>query len=142
MPKSDFRVVSLPFLVALALAPGAARGGPPPEIVSSSDASDVLAVQQVSAQADGTVSGVLVNRSSDKLRDVKLLVEYAWLWKNEKRPGTDDPSFAGSLAAGDVPAGQTAPFTYRPSKALPARSDGSFQVTVQVVGFTREKKRP
>jgi hypothetical protein len=37
----------------------------------------------------------------------------------------------------DIPAGQSARFDYKPSPPLPVRNDGSFEISVKVVGFAQ-----
>ena len=37
---------------------------------------------------DGMVSGEVVNRSANRLRDVQLFVRYTRLWDDEMKPGT------------------------------------------------------
>lgn len=93
-------------------------------------------VQSVTVK-DGVVSGEVLNKSSRLLRDVQLLIRYVWLWKDEMRPGKDDPGMAVYYTLEkEIPPGGKAPFTYRPASALPSRPDGYFEVSVSVAGFT------
>jgi hypothetical protein len=87
---------------------------------------------------DGVVSGTVVNRSGDTLRDVKLMVDHAWLWKNERHPGTSDPSYAEFYTLPQaIPPHGTQPFEYHMTAPLPHRTDGRFETTVKVNGFTQ-----
>jgi hypothetical protein len=98
---------------------------------------DVASVSDVVTQGDGSVTGVVVNRSNRTLRDVKLMVAQEWLWNNEFHPGTDDPGRAtGFTVPGDIPPGGQVRFS-TPADPLPRRSDGYFRTHVDVVGVTQ-----
>jgi hypothetical protein len=89
---------------------------------------------------DGMVSGVVVNNSGYVLRDVDLVIRYGWMWKNEFKPGKNEPSRAVYYTVpGEIAPGGSVPFTYRLESPLPHRADGRFVTSVQVVGFTRFK---
>ena len=108
----------------------------PETVTSGPEAAAVIGVSDLAAQ-NGVVSAVLVNRSRRLVKDVKLLVRHAWLWNNERHPGTDNPGRAEYyVARGQIPVGGSLPFTYHPQPPLPRRSDGRFTTTVEVVGFT------
>jgi len=105
-------------------------------LASQEQASNVVSIRNVTVK-DGVVSGELVNKSSRSIRDVQLLIRYTWLWKNEMHPGQDELSDAVYYTVeGDIPAGGSKPFTYRPASPLPARADGHFDVAVSIAGFT------
>ena len=105
-------------------------------VLTKQEASRVLVLSNVSAQ-EGVVSGEIRNNSSNIVRDVQLLIRYEWLWKNEFHPGKDDPgSSVYYNVPGEIPPGGTARFQYTPNPPLPKRTDGSFQVSVSVAGFT------
>ena len=97
--------------------------------------SEVIA-QNVSLKEDA-VSGTVVNRSSRALSEVRLQISYVWMWNDEYHPGSDAPGRTEyyTLSA-QIPPGGSAPFTYRPSAPLPARTDGRFIPSVSVVGVT------
>jgi hypothetical protein len=59
-------------------------------VISPEQARQSLAVRNVSVK-DGVVSGELVNHSSQPVHDVELQFRHVWHWKNEFRPGQDDP---------------------------------------------------
>lgn len=106
-----------------------------PEVVPDKDTP--VYVKDVAPQ-DGTVSGVLVNKSSHPVRDVELLVERTFFWKNEFKPGNDSPSRSAVFKVPEqIPPGGSAPFTYHASSSLPERADGYFQTSVKVVGFSQ-----
>lgn len=107
----------------------------PERVVPSERVAESVALRDVRVEGD-VVSGVLTNRSGEVLRDVQLLIKHDWLWKNEFRPGEDNPGRAVYYTVpGEIlPGGQTT-FTYRADPPLPARSDGRFNTSVEVVGF-------
>lgn len=101
----------------------------------ASDAS-IVAVRDLKTNA-AQVSGVLVNQSARLVREVRLVIRYAWLWNDERHPGYDNPGRAVNYTVpGDIPPGGSLPFAYRPDSPLPSRSDGHFQTSVDVVGYT------
>ena len=105
-------------------------------VLTKQEASRVLVLSNVSAQ-EGVVSGEIRNNSSNTVRDVQLLIRYEWLWKNEFHPGKDDPGRSVYYdVAGEIPPGGTARFQYTPNPPLLKRTDGSFQISVSVAGFT------
>jgi hypothetical protein len=85
---------------------------------------------------DGSVTGIITNRSDSTVRDVKVLIRHSWRWKNEYHPGENDPGRAEyvELAKPLLP-GETETFRYRPVPPLSERSDGRFDTTVEVVEF-------
>jgi hypothetical protein len=99
-------------------------------------AQDVL-VRDVRVE-NGAVSGVVVNNTGHEIQNVKLLVRYDWLWANEFSPGQDSPGRAiVHTVEEDIPPGGQVPFTYHPESPLPQRSDGRFQTSVVVIGYTQ-----
>jgi hypothetical protein len=89
---------------------------------------------------NGTVSGVVVNNLGQVVRDINLAIRYGWMWKNEFRPGKNEPSRVDYYTVpGEIAPGASVPFTYHPESPLPHRSDGRFRISVQVVEFDRFK---
>jgi hypothetical protein len=82
----------------------------------------------------GHVTGVLRNRSSDTLRDVRVLVQLVYHWPNEMHPGEPSPSNAVvAQIPGPLEPGQVARF----DAALPTESaPGVYEPQAQVLGFT------
>ena len=112
------------------------RDGGAATLLSREKASEVVSLRGVEVKG-GEVSGELVNQSQRLVRDVQLLIRHTWLWKNEFRPGQDDPGTAVYYTVErSIPPGQSARFTYEPSSPLPSRPDGSYETTVSVAGFT------
>ena len=56
-------------------------------VASQQQADSVLRIENVSAEPDGSVSGVIRNNSKNTVRDVQLFVRSTFLWKNEFHPG-------------------------------------------------------
>jgi hypothetical protein len=106
-------------------------------IVSREKLQKIVEVRDVRVQPD-EVSGVLVNLSSNLVRNVRVQVNYSWLWENERHPGPDKDNPGRSVVyavPGEIPPGGRLPFTYRPDSALPQRSDGSFETLVSIVSI-------
>jgi hypothetical protein len=90
----------------------------------------------VRSASRGVVGGTLVNRSTKPIRDVDLMVNYQWLWRNETHPGDVSPGRTEYFRIAEpIPPQGSVDFTYRPDVPLPARNDGRFETSVQVVGF-------
>ena len=105
------------------------------EPVSARQASQEVTVGDVQMR-NGAISGMVINKSGDTLRDVKLVIDHAWLWKNERHPGTNDPSRTDFYTVQQpIPPHGTVVFEYQP-RPLPNRTDGRFDTTVKVMDFT------
>src|SRR5262245_21415880 len=91
-------------------------------------------------ESDGaTVSGMLVNRSRNPLRNLRVGVRDTFLWTNEPRPGSDDPSSATEYAvAGPIPPRGSVPFKLERRQPLPSRPDGTFKTDVSVLSVIRQ----
>ena len=85
-----------------------------------------------------SVSGVVVNTSSARIRGVQLLLRQAWRWNDERHPGGDSPARTLPVRLQtDVAPNGSAPFTFQ-TPPLARRFDGRFVATMDVVGFTEE----
>lgn len=85
---------------------------------------------------DGSVTGIITNRSDSTVQDIQVLIRHAWRWKNEYHPGDNDPGRAEyvRLEKPLLP-GEKVTFQYQPVPALPERSDGRFETTADIVAF-------
>jgi hypothetical protein len=97
---------------------------------------DVL-VEDVRASPH-SVHGRVRNLEDGELRDIRLLITHTFLWDDEMHPGENNP---GRTDIFTIP-GPIAPrggltFEEKLVPPLPARSDGYYQTSVQVLGFTR-----
>jgi hypothetical protein len=107
-------------------------------LLSREEVGRVASLQNVASTEEGEVSGDLVNHSKQTLREVRLQILYSWRWKNEHRPGKDDPGGATYYVLDkEIPPGQTVRFNYKPTPPLPARDDGEFDISVKVAGFAQ-----
>ena len=105
-------------------------------VLSDSEASKVLKLEDLNL-APSKISGEVVNASPHTLRDIKLLIQYHWLWENERNPGKDSPGrTADVVLQKELKPGDRVNFSYTPVPALPRRSDGNFMPEVDVAGFT------
>jgi hypothetical protein len=100
-------------------------------------ADQVLTLERI-AITDREVSGELVNRSSQGVYGVELQVLYSWRWNNDFHPGRDDPGRAEYFTIEkEISPGQRVAFVHTPSPPLPARKDGTFDISIKVIAFTR-----
>jgi hypothetical protein len=133
MRNKIFAAVWVVPVVLFALASGMRAA----EVKISDQPPQEISVRNVSVK-DGAVSGEVVNSSSRTLRDVQLLIRFTWLWKNEMKPKEDTRSDAVfQTVEGDIPAGGSKPFTYRPSSPMTSQADGRYEATVKIAGFTQ-----
>ena len=135
LAHSQMVLMAILIFSALSVVPGAQ---PNPALsatlLSGDQAAQVVTIRNLTI---GVVSGELINKSARPLRDVQLLIRYVWLWNNEFHPGQDELGEAIYYTVeGEIPPGGSKPFTYRPASPLPSRTDGHFEVTVSVAGFT------
>jgi hypothetical protein len=94
---------------------------------------------RIEGGADGAFTGLLKNSGTQAVRNVRLLVNHSWLWKNERNPGPVENNPARAeyyVVGGEVPAGGELRFRYAPSPPLPQRTDGHFSTTATIVGLT------
>src|SRR5215813_8865112 len=110
------------------------------QTVSSQPETDrVLRIENVVAEPDGSVSGVIRNNSRNTVRDVQLFIRSTFLWKNEFHPGKESPSVASyPTISGEIAPGGSLPFKFMLSPPLPKRTDGRFErPSVSIAGFTQ-----
>ena len=108
-------------------------------VFSQQQAGNVLTIEKVAAQPDGTATGEIRNNSKNTVRDVQLFVRYTFLWKNEFHPGKESPSAAFyPTISGEIAPGKSLPFKFTPTPPLPKRTDGRFEApSVSIAGFTQ-----
>lgn len=125
------------FAVAGASAPAGATGAATVDDTAPSEVSIDKTVRP-----DGTVTGVVRNTSSDPIQHVTLVIQHSWHWKNDYRPGDDNPGrTAYQRVDGPIPPGASAEFRYVPAPPLPDRDDGHFVTTIAVQSFTSQPDR-
>ena len=108
-------------------------------VFSQQQAGNVLGIEKVAAQPDGTVTGEIRNNSKNTVRDVQLFIRHSFLWNNEFHPGKESPSAAFyPTISGDIAPGGSLPFKFTPTPPLPKRKDGRFEApSVSIAGFTQ-----
>jgi hypothetical protein len=98
-------------------------------------APEPVTLQSVTMEG-GVISGQVMNHANYPIRDVNILIQHAFAWRNEFRPGKDDPSRAEYYTVtGEIPAGGSKQFSMRLPEPLPTREDGSFVTRAQVAGY-------
>jgi hypothetical protein len=128
--------------LALAVPAIAATATDEEKIVSREEVQRAVTVRDLTV-VDGAASGVVVNRSNNPVKDIRLAIRYEWLWNNEMRPGKDDPGRTEFYTIPEaIPPGGSVRFTYRPSAPLPQRSDGKFMTIVAPVEFVEIVQAP
>ena len=108
------------------------------ELITNRQLAQSLDLRNVVAEPNGSISGTIVNHAGLTVRDVKLMINYAWVWNNDFRPGEDSPGRTVYITApAEIPPHGQGSFTYQPSPPLPSETDGHFVPSVHVVGFTQ-----
>jgi hypothetical protein len=128
------------FAAAALLLPiaGFPQGAAGQDLISTRQLAQSVDLGNVAAEPNGVISGTIVNRTGLTVRDVKLMIDYGWVWRNDFRPGEDSPGrTVYSTAPAEIPSHGQGSFTYQPSPPLPSRTDGHFVPSVHVVGFTQ-----
>lgn len=109
---------------------------------SKAEIERVAVVDKLAVRA-GVVSGEVLNKSPNLLRDVQLFVRYTWLWEDEKKPGKADPSTSTFyVLPKEIPAGGRLSFTFSPSPPLPKVAGGQFETTVAIAAFAEVIQAP
>jgi hypothetical protein len=121
-------------LVIAGLTPSAAAQ----DLITTRQLAQSVSLRDVSAEPNGAISATIVNRTGLTVRAVKLMIDYAWVWGNDLKPGEDSPGRTVYITApAEIPPHGQSSFAYQPSPALPSRTDGHFMPSVHVVGFTQ-----
>ncbi len=107
-------------------------------VLSPPQVAQTIVINDLTVRED-SVSGVVVNTSSARIRGVQLLLRQAWLWNDERHPGTDSPGRTLPVTLHtDVDPNGSAPFTFQ-TPPLPRRFDGRFVTTMDILSFTEEE---
>ena len=105
-------------------------------VLSSQEASRALSFEKLDVNPS-KISGVIANKTPHTIRDVELMVQYHWLWKDERNPGKDSPGRTVIIPLNEqLEPGESQPFSYTPKFSLPSRNDGYFMPEVDVAAFT------
>jgi hypothetical protein len=105
-------------------------------VLSSQDASGALSFEKLDVNPS-KISGVIANKTPHTIKDVQLMIQYHWLWKDERNPGQDSPGSTVIIPLKEqLEPGELQPFSYTPQFSLPSRDDGYFMPEVDVAAFT------
>jgi hypothetical protein len=105
-------------------------------VLDQEEAAKTLAIRNVTA-TPSLVSGEIVNRTPHLARDIELVFQFHWLWKNEFKPGRESPGRTEILKiAKELRPGESMGFRYTPDPPLPNRGDGWFEPEVTIGAFT------
>jgi hypothetical protein len=105
-------------------------------VLSSQEASRALKFEKLDVNGS-KISGVIANKTPHTIKDVQLMVQYHWLWQNERNPGEDSPGRTIMIPLNEqLEPGESHSFSYTPQFSLPSRDDGYFMPEVDVAGFT------
>ena len=106
-------------------------------VLSSQEASRALSFEKLDVNPT-RISGVIANKTPHTIKDVQLMIQYHWLWKDERNPGHDSPgrTVIIPLIEQQLEPGESHQFSYTPEFSLPSRNDGYFMPEVDVAAFT------
>ena len=105
-------------------------------VLDQQEAAKTLAVRNVNV-TPSLISGEVVNRTPHTARDIELLIQFHWLWKNEFKPGSESPGRTDIVnIAKELKPGESMAFRYTPDPPLPNRKDGLFEPEVTIGAFT------
>ncbi len=108
------------------------------QLVTNRELANSVDLRNIAASPDGDISATIVNHTNHEVRNVQLMIDYAWMWKNDFKPGQNNPGRTVYVTAPvTIPPHGEGSFTYRPSPPLESRSDGYFIPAVHIVGFTQ-----
>lgn len=106
-------------------------------VLSSQEASRALSFEKLDVNPT-KISGVIANKTPHTIKDVQLMIQYHWLWKDERNPGHDSPGRTVIIPLNEqqLEPGESQPFSYTPQFSLPSRNDGYFMPEIDVAAFT------
>ncbi len=83
-------------------------------VLSSQDASRALSFEKLDVNPS-KISGVIANKTPHTIKDVQLMIQYHWLWKDERNPGQDSPGRTVIIPLKEqLEPGELQPFSYTP----------------------------
>ena len=105
-------------------------------VLNEQEAEKIVAVRNLTAKPS-LITGEIVNRTPHVVRDINMLIQFHWLWKNEFKPGTDSPGRLDVLVIPqELKPAESIAFRYTPDPPLPDRKDGWFEPEVTIGGFS------
>jgi len=107
-------------------------------VVPGIDMQAAVSLAAIVVGADGAIEGTLQNNTERKIGDVKILVEYAWIWSRDVDHGEVDPGWSTTHTLPvELAPGASVPVNIAPLQTLAERDDGHFLISAKVVGYTR-----
>lgn len=125
-------IVAASFVAALS--PAQPSNAEPIQIADD-DRNAPIQVESVALEGNA-ISGTLVNRGSDEVRSIRLLVDIEFLWANETKPGENSPGRATvfTIPGPLSPKGELG-FSLHPEPPLEERADGHFRPKARVMSY-------
>jgi hypothetical protein len=91
----------------------------------------------VTESGPGLVAFAITNRGEHPVRDVEVLISHAFLWNDERNPGANNPGRTSRVPIPDeIAPGETTRVSSPLVPPLPARTDGKFDVKIEVLRWT------
>lgn len=111
----------------------AAQGVPADEVVRPEQAD--VRVTGVAASGD-VITGKVENHSALQVRNPRILVQHAWIWADERDPGTENPGRSAIVTIpADIPPGGTFVFSHALPRGSIYNQRGHFMSSAEIVGF-------
>lgn len=113
------------------------------QVIKSKEDIQRVAVLEKLTVKDGVVSGELLNKSANRLRDVQLFIRHTWLWDDEMKPGKTDPGTSALYTLPkEIPPRGRLSFTIKPEPPLPRIDGGYFETAATVAAFSEVIEQP
>jgi hypothetical protein len=105
-------------------------------VLTSQQAAKALSLDKLEV-SPAKITGRVTNKTPHTIKDVQLMIQYHWLWRNERNPGQDSPGRTVIISLHEqLEPGESHDFNYAPQLPLPSRHDGHFMPEVDVAAFT------
>jgi hypothetical protein len=106
------------------------------EALSREMATQKVEVRNIQLQGN-VISGEVVNKSQNPMRNLELLIQYHWLWNNEFKPGATSPGKSLYVVLDkELRPGEPARFSAPLDPLAAPRHDGYYMTEVTLAGFT------
>ncbi|MCC6706445.1 MAG: hypothetical protein IT492_02695 [Gammaproteobacteria bacterium] len=106
-------------------------------VVPADEVDAVITLEDV-ADTETGMTGTVTNHGDVPVTEIKVLVSYGWLWKDDRRTDEASPGWTETHTLPlRLEAGQSQPFALAHEQARPQRDDGELTMSYKVLGFTR-----
>lgn len=106
--------------------------------VVPADEVDAIITLEDMADTETGMTGTVTNHGDVPVTEIKVLVSYGWLWKDDRRTDEASPGWTETHTLPlRLEAGQSEPFAIAHERARPQRDDGELILSYKVLGFTR-----